>query len=94
MMSELAREEILAVLEAWKKEFSKMQNWYEIDEEIYQAIRRLIENRPMSKEFWHKWSDRIQDDYNLGSMHVIYLVESMLRELGHEMKEKEEKCRS
>ena len=93
-MSEPTREEILAVLEAWKKEFSKMQIWYEIDEEIYQAIRRLIENVAISKKFWHKWSGRIQDDYNLGSMHIIYLVESMLRELGHEMEEKEEKCRS
>ena len=85
-MGELAREEILAVLEAWKEDFSKMQNWYEIDEEIYQVIRRLIENMTISKEFWDKWSDRIQDDYNLGPMHVIYLVESMLRELGHEIK--------
>ena len=93
-MSELAREEILAVLEAWKKDFSRMQIWYESDEEIYQAIRRLSENMAISKKFWHKWSGRIQDDYNLGSMHIIYLIESMLRELGHEMEEKEEKCRS
>ena len=107
-MSELAREEILAVLEAWKKEFSKMQIWYEIDEEIYQAIRRLIENRPrMTKEFVEKWSEKIYDlipeeDSPIlddgkypGSNDPIreYLI-AMLRELGHEMKEKEEKCRS
>ena len=87
-MSEPTREEMLAW---WDGQYmSKCPNPSCREAMIRGTIRRLIEARPMSKEFWHTWSGRIQDDYNLGSMHVIYLVESMLRELGHEMKEKKE----
>ena len=77
-------------IERWLNDATVWHKEISTEKEIKQAIRRLIEARPMSKEFWHTWSGRIQDDYNLGSMHVIYLVESMLRELGHEMKEKKE----
>ena len=83
MMSELAREEILAVLEAWKKEFSKMQIWYEIDEEIYQVIRRLIENRPrVTREF----VIRKANEYSLPHFWLFQFV----RELGIEIEEEKE----
>ena len=90
-MGELAREEILAVLEAWKKEFSKMQIWYEIDEEIYQAIRRLIEARPeVTRDFVQKWAERMSFDTGsiLGKVKPqIYQLEEMLKEAGVKMEE-------
>ena len=87
-MSELAREEILAVLEAWKKEFSKMQIWYEIDEEIYQAIRRLIETRPrVNRKFVEKWCQRVCFD---SDEQFVEKTITMLRELGHEVEEEKE----
>jgi len=100
MMSEPTRKEMLEEIDKQRiaiiemMQFSGRAGYHRDDLEkkgiLLDAIRRLIEARPMSKEFWHKWSGRIQDDYNLGSMYVIYLVESMLREFGHEMKEKKE----
>ena len=94
-MSEPTREEILAVLEAWKKEFSKMQTWYEIDEEIFQAIYRLIENRPrVTREFVEKWADNLNPDKLIGlhkEQAISHLwwreqqLETMLRELRHEI---------
>ena len=88
-MSELAREEILAVLEAWKKEFSKMQIWYEIDEEIYQVIRRLIETRPrVTRDFVQRWAERMSFDTGsvLGKVQPqIYQLEEMLKEAGVEI---------
>ena len=90
-MSEPTREEILAVLEAWKKEFSKMQIWYEIDEELYQAIRRLIEARPeVTRDFVQKWAERMSFDTGsiLGKVKPqIYQLEEMLKEAGVEMEE-------
>ena len=82
-MSELAREEILAVLEAWKKDFSRMQIWYEIDEEIYQAIRHLIENRP---RVTRKFVIRKANEYSLPHFWLFQFV----RELGIEIEEEKE----
>ena len=82
-MSEPTREEILAVLEAWKKEFSKMQTWYEIDEEIFQAVRRLIETRPrVNRKFVEKWCQRVCFD---SDEQFVEKTIAMLRELGHEV---------
>jgi len=83
-MSEPTREEMLAW---WDGQYmSKCPNPWCREAMIRGAIRRLIETRPeVRKEFMEKWFGRIRDDYNLGPMHIIYLVESMLRELGYEV---------
>ena len=94
----------------WLNDIKKSIQWdlEDEDEEIFQAIYRLIENRPrVTREFVEKWSEKIYDlipeeDSPIlddgkypGSNDPIreYLI-AMLRELGHEMEEKEEKCRS
>ena len=49
-------------------------------EETYKTIRRLIEGRP--RVDWMKWQSRIKDDYNLGPMHILYLIQEMFKEMG------------
>jgi hypothetical protein len=49
----------------------------------FHIICRLIKQRPkVTKEVVEKWAERISDDSNLGRMHILYLIQEMLKEMG------------
>jgi hypothetical protein len=66
----------------WGKSGQKRKNFRE-----YAAIRRLIENMAVSKEFVERWKKEFSgftEDYD-----AEILLKKMLTELGHEVEERE-----
>ena len=85
----MTKEKILEQLNDIKK--SIQWDVEDEDEEIFQAIRRLIETRPrVTRDFVQRWAERMSFDTGsvLGKVQPqIYQLEEMLKEAGVEMEE-------
>ena len=83
----MTKEKILEQLNDIKK--SIQWDVEDEDEEIFQAIRHLIENRPrVTRDFVQRWAERMSFDTGsvLGKVQPqIYQLEEMLKEAGVEI---------